>query len=42
MKKLVNYILVVTTSLLLLSCEKEKYPGAYPYDDIVFYIENGL
>ena len=42
MKKLVNYILVVTTSLLLLSCEKEKYPGAYPYDDIVFYNENGL
>ena len=36
MKKLVNYILVVTTSLLLLSCEKEKYPGAYPYDEIIF------
>ena len=42
MKKLLNLILLVTTSLLLLSCEKEKYPGAYPYDDIVFYNENGL
>ena len=39
MKKLVNYILVVTTSLLLLSCEKEKYPGAYPYDEITFYYD---
>ncbi len=38
MKKLVNYILVVTTSLLLLSCEKEidKIEGAYPYDEVVF------
>ncbi len=42
MKKLLNIILFVVTSLLLLSCEKEKYPGAYPYDDIVFYNENGL
>ena len=42
MKKLVNYILVVTTSLLLLSCEKEKYPGAYPYDDIILYNEAGI
>lgn len=36
MKKLFNLILLVTTSLLFLSCEKEKYPGAYPYDNIVF------
>lgn len=36
MKKLVNYILVVTTSLLFLSCEKEKYPGAYPFKEIRF------
>ena len=39
MKKLFNLILLVTTSLLLLSCEKEKYPGAYPYDDVIFYNE---
>lgn len=37
MKKLFNLILFVVTSLLLLSCEKEKYPGAYPYDEISFY-----
>lgn len=42
MKKLFNLIILVTTSLLLLSCEKEKYPGAYPYDDIVFYNEAGI
>ena len=36
MKKLLNLILLVTTSLLLLSCEKDLYPGAYPYDNIVF------
>lgn len=36
MKKLVNYILLVITTLLLLSCEKDLYPGAYPYDNIVF------
>lgn len=36
MKKLVNLILLVSTSLLLLSCEKDLYPGAYPYDNIVF------
>ena len=39
MKKLLNLILLVTTSLLLLSCEKEKYPGAYPYDEITFYYD---
>lgn len=37
MKKLFNLILFVVTSLLLLSCEKEKYPGAYPFDHVVFY-----
>ena len=37
MKKLLNLILLVTTSLLLLSCEKEKYPGAYPFNDIIFF-----
>ena len=37
MKKLLNLILLVTTSLLLLSCEKDLYPGAYPYDNIAFY-----
>ena len=37
MKKLFNLFLFVVTSLLLLSCEKEKYPGAYPYDEISFY-----
>jgi hypothetical protein len=42
MKKLFNLILLVTTSLLFLSCEKEKYPGAYPYDEIVFYNEYEL
>ena len=42
MKKLVNYILVITTSLLFHSCEKEKYPGAYPYDEIIFYNKAGL
>ncbi len=42
MKKLFNLFLFVVTSLLLLSCEKEKYPGAYPYDDIVFYNEAGI
>ena len=38
MKKLLNLILLVTTSLLLLSCEKEieKIEGAYPYRDVVF------
>lgn len=38
MKKLLNLILLVTTSLLLLSCEKEidKIEGAYPYDEVVF------
>lgn len=40
MKKLFNLILFVVTSLLLLSCEKEKYPGAYPYDNIIFYNKN--
>ncbi len=39
MKKLFNLILLVTTSLLFLSCEKEKYPGAYPYDEITFYYD---
>lgn len=42
MKKLFNLILLVTTSLLFLSCEKEKYPGAYPYDDIILYNEAGI
>lgn len=37
MKKLFNLFLFVVTSLLLLSCEKEKYPGAYPYDEIIFF-----
>ena len=38
MKKLFNLILFVVTSLLLLSCEKEpEYPGAYPFDHVVFY-----
>ena len=38
MKKLFNLFLFVVTSLLLLSCEKEeKYPGAYPFDHVVFY-----
>ena len=37
MKKLLNLILLVTTSLFLLSCEKEKYPGAYPFNDIIFF-----
>ena len=38
MKKLLNLILFVVTSLLLLSCEKEKekIEGAYPYDEVVF------
>ena len=38
MKKLFNLILLVTASLLLLSCEKEidKIEGAYPYDEVVF------
>ena len=38
MKKLLNIILLVTTSLLFLSCEKEidKIEGAYPYDEVVF------
>lgn len=36
MKKLFNLILLVTASLLLLSCEKEKYPGAYPFDEVIF------
>ena len=40
MKKLVNYILLVITTLLLLSCEKDLYPGAYPYDEITFYYVN--
>ena len=40
MKKLFNLILLVVTSLLLLSCEKEKFPGAYPYDEIEFYVVN--
>lgn len=40
MKKLVNLILLVATSLLLLSCEKENISGAYPYDRIIFYNEN--
>ncbi len=39
MKKLFNLFLFVVTSLLLLSCEKEKYPGAYPYDEITFYYD---
>ena len=38
MKKLFNLFLFVVTSLLLLSCEKEpEYPGAYPFDHVVFY-----
>jgi hypothetical protein len=38
MKKLSNLFLFVVTSLLLLSCEKEpEYPGAYPFDHVVFY-----
>lgn len=41
MKKLFYLFLLVVTSLLLLSCEKEeKYPGAYPFDHVVFYGEN--
>lgn len=40
MKKLFNLFLFVVTSLLLLSCEKEKYPGAYPYDHIILYNKN--
>lgn len=36
MKKLLNLILLVTTSLIFLSCEKEKYPGAYPFKDVIF------
>ena len=38
MKKLFYLFLFVVTSLLLLSCEKEpEYPGAYPFDHVVFY-----
>jgi hypothetical protein len=40
MKKLFNLILLVTASLLLLSCEKEKYLGAYPLDNIAFYYKS--
>ena len=38
MKKLLNLILLVTTSLLFHSCEKEidKIEGAYPYNEVVF------
>ena len=41
MKKLFNLILFVVTSLLLLSCEKEpEYPGAYPFNRVMFYDES--
>lgn len=40
MKKLFNLILVVTTSLLLLSCENKENEIAYPFDRIIFYNEN--
>ncbi len=41
MKKLFNLILFLVTSLLLLSCEKEpEYPGAYPFNRVMFYDES--
>ena len=41
MKKLFNLFLFVVTSLLLLSCEKEpEYPGAYPFNRVMFYDES--
>ena len=41
MKKLFNLILFVVTSLLFLSCEKEaEYPGAYPFNRVMFYDES--
>lgn len=43
MKTLTTKILLFTLlATIFCSCEKEKYPGAYPYDDIIFYNEYGL
>lgn len=40
MKNLIVKILLFTLlATIFCSCEKEKYPGAYPYDEITFYYD---